>query len=333
MIKHQFHRTFAPDGQVIEIPRDIHPKDDIYHQLSSLEDYKHYYRDQGYVIVRKLINPDLCEQFKQAFYATIKPYQGYFYRQVTGNPETHYFNSQGLMINALLNIQDLETDKFSEFKQLGLKILTDSNLHQILKGLLDEPVILVQSMFFEGNSETWSHQDTYYLDANQLGRMVGIWVGLEDIAATAGRFFIYPQSHQLTIAKNQEGMNIATQHHIYKQKVIENIKASNLKCYAPCLKQGDVLLWHSHTIHGSLKTEDPYLSRCSLTGHYIPQSNQLLQYQKRMISLNLERVNQQLIHHPKSLDLVHRKLIFYLEVRFPHLFQELKKKAIEILLC
>ncbi|MGK7931001.1 MAG: phytanoyl-CoA dioxygenase family protein [Microcystaceae cyanobacterium] len=332
MNTNQSYGTFAPDGQVIESPININLENDIYGTLTSVEDYRSYYQDKGYVIIRNLIDSNLCEQFKQAFYTTIKPHQGYFYRQVTGNPETHQFNSQGLIINALLNIQDLETRQFSEFKQLGLKILTDSQLHQILQGFFDEPAILVQSMFFEGNSETWPHQDTYYLDASNLGKMVGIWIALEDINAAAGRFFIYPYSHRLEISNNKRGMNIATQHHSYKQKVMETIKASHLKCYAPYLKQGDVLFWHSHTIHGSLKTEDFHLSRCSLTGHYIPQSNQLLQYQKRLISLNLEKVNQQLIHHPKSLDLWYRKLIFYMEVRFPHFFQGVKKKVIQILL-
>ena len=70
--------------------------------------------------------------------------------------------------------------------------------------LLGEKPKVVQSMYFEGNSATWEHQDTYYLDAEKLGDMSAAWVALEDISAKAGRFFICPGSHKIELEKQNK---------------------------------------------------------------------------------------------------------------------------------
>lgn len=42
---------------------------------------------------------------------------------------------------------------------------------------------------------TWPYQDTYYLDAEEIGRMTAAWIAFEDIAPGARRFFVFPESH------------------------------------------------------------------------------------------------------------------------------------------
>ena len=61
--------------------------------------------------------------------------------------------------------------------------------------------MIVQSMYFEGNSVTWEHQDSYYLDDEITGTMIAGWIALEDIECDAGRFFICPKSHLFDYAK------------------------------------------------------------------------------------------------------------------------------------
>jgi phytanoyl-CoA hydroxylase len=48
-------------------------------------------------------------------------------------------------------------------------------------------------MYFEGNPVTWPHQDTYYLNAEEIGRMTAVWVATEDIGPGAGQFFVCPK--------------------------------------------------------------------------------------------------------------------------------------------
>ena len=33
-------------------------------------------------------------------------------------------------------------------------------------------------MYFEGNSATWEHQDSYYLDDEDTGSMLACWIAL-----------------------------------------------------------------------------------------------------------------------------------------------------------
>jgi phytanoyl-CoA hydroxylase len=52
--------------------------------------------------------------------------------------------------------------------------------------------------------------------------------------------------------------------------VLDLIERFKLECRAPALNKGDVLFWHSKTIHGSLETRQPEHSRSSFTAHWLP---------------------------------------------------------------
>ena len=106
------------------------------------------------------------------------------------------------MLNTILNVQSLDRRHFGDFRQAGLDLLTHANMQRAVSTILGEPGKLVQSMYFDGNPVTWPHQDTYYLDAEEIGRMTAAWVASEDIAPGAGRFFVYPKSHLIDMAKN-----------------------------------------------------------------------------------------------------------------------------------
>jgi phytanoyl-CoA hydroxylase len=98
---------------------------------------------------------------------------------------------------------------------------------------------------------TWPHQDTYYLDAEEIGRMTAAWVAVEDIAPSAGPFFVYPKSHLIDMAKNGGDFDIAFHHERYKEFVKQVIGDHALVCRAPALSKGDVLFWAARTIHAA----------------------------------------------------------------------------------
>jgi phytanoyl-CoA hydroxylase len=233
------------------------------------------------------------------------------------------------MINPILNVQSLDIKLFPNFQKAGLAVLTHDNIRTVLGAIFGEEGKLVQSMYFEGNPATWAHQDTYYLDAEQIGRMVGIWFAMEDIAPGAGRFFVYPKSHQLDIAKNGGDIDVSFNHHRYKKFVLDLIRDHGLECRAPALRRGDVLLWSSKTMHGSLNTMQPHFSRSSFTGHYIPDSSRFLQFQSRIRGLNLRYANGMRVHSPKDLNRLSRRTVFWVETTFPKIFQTVKKITIK----
>lgn len=319
----------APHGATINIPETV-ADDFAYFRADQLDEIATYYKEQGYVVVRNLIPADLCDRCREAFQKEVKPYSSYLYRQATANPEKHVLTSHNYMLNSILNIQDLEQDKFPKFREYGMEVLTLGGVQNVLRKLFHDEAKLVQSMYFEGNPATWAHQDSYYLDSSELGRMVAGWFAVEDIQPGAGRFYVYPESHLIDIEKNGGDFDIAFHHNRYKKLIIDIINNHNLVCKAPALGKGDVLFWHGKTIHGSLPTTQPQYSRSSYTGHYIPKSTDFLQYQSKIKKLNLKEVNGMPVNFPKDQNVFRNRLILKLETTFPKTFQTVKKIAIKL---
>jgi phytanoyl-CoA hydroxylase len=322
--------TRTPTGSSMASPA-TRDDDFAYFTIDEIDAIKRYYAEYGYVVIRDLIPKEVCRQANQHFDQEVRPYQGFIYRQATANPERHVFSQQGFMMNPILNIQSMGRRDFPQFLRSGLEVITHPRLQAVVTGMYDAPGKLVQSMYFEGNPATWPHQDTYYLDAEQIGKMTAAWIAVEDIAPGAGRFFIYPKSHLLDLPKNGGDQDVAFNHTRYKQYVLEVIDRHGLECRAPALGEGDVLLWASRTIHGSLQTTEPERSRRSFTAHFIPDSSRFLQWQSRIKALNLEPINGINVHKPKALDLVRNRAVLWVETRFPRSFQFAKKVAVKAL--
>jgi phytanoyl-CoA hydroxylase len=318
-----------PLGRNIEVP-ESRARDQAYFTLeSSSDDIRAYYEDNGYVVVRDLIPKALCDSVSPVFESEVKPYNGYIYRQTTASPEKHAWTDQGFMLNPILNVQSLDPRALGKFRALGTSIITHANVQKAVSILFGEPGKVVQSMYFEGNPATWPHQDTYYLDAEQIGRMTAAWFAMEDIAPGAGRFFIYPKSHKIDLFKNGGTFDVAFNHDRYKKLVVDTIREYRLVCSAPALGKGDVLFWAAKTIHGSLSTVQVDRSRKSFTAHFIPASSRFLQFQARVKKLRLRTVNTMPVHHPKDLSEPLNRAILFVETRFPRAFRFTKKMAIK----
>ena len=324
----EYYSIPSPNGKLIEIPVTYDPAVDVYSHLEG-ENIRKYYQTYGYVIQRGLIPAALCDAVMLAFKKEVKPYPGYLYRQASGNPEKHTLNAAHFMMNAVMNIQDLETHLFPDFQSLGLQVLTHPSLKSVLNTLMHEEAIIAQTMFFEGNPVTWPHQDKDYLDANKPGAMIAAWVAVEDIQPGAGRFYVYPGSHKIDIEKIGKNLNIILDREAYKKLVVDTINEMKLECKAPALKKGDVMFWHGKTIHGSLETTQPQYSRSSFTAHYMPVSRSLLQLQVRQKKLRLRETNGMKVNYPKDQNKMINKMIFLIETTFPKLFRKAKSKAIK----
>lgn len=320
----------TPMDLTISVPAS-RSEDFAYFRIEQAAEIRSYYDEYGYVVIRDLIPRDVCQAARRAFAQEVKPYKGFIYRQATANPERHVFTEHGYMLNSILNIQSIDGRHFPQFRRAGLDVITHAGLQTAVRHLFGEPGKVVQSMYFEGNPATWPHQDTYYLDAEDIGRMTAAWIAVEDIAPGAGRFFVYPKSHLLTLPKNGGEQSIAFNHQRYKQHVLEIIASNGLECRAPALGEGDVLLWAAKTIHGSLETTQPQYSRSSFTSHFIPESSRFLQWQSRIKDLNLEPINGINVHKPKDLGSASNRAVLWIETTFPRAFQTAKKVAVKML--
>lgn len=327
---HDLYYIEGPTGEEIGIPISYNPATDPFIKLKQKEDIVKFYRDHGYVVQRNLIPAELCDAVRSAFRKEVKPSKAFFYRQASGLAERHKLNDNNHMMNAVMNIQDLNQDTFGTFQNLGLKVLTHQNIRSVLALLIEGESVVAQTMYFEGNPVTWPHQDKEYLDSSKPGTMVAAWVAIEDIHPGAGRFYVYPDSHTIDIEKLGRNLNIILDRTEYIKLVIDTIKKNRLECVAPALKKGDVLFWHGKTIHGSLKTAQPDFSRSSFTAHYMPISHSLLQLQVRQKKMNLHEFDGMKVNYPKDQNILSNKLMFIAETTFPSIFKKLKSKALRL---
>ncbi|MGO9988395.1 MAG: phytanoyl-CoA dioxygenase family protein [Steroidobacteraceae bacterium] len=320
----------TPRGLPVQVPEV--PAEDLSPRFSRDEfaAIKAYYDEHGYVIVKSLLTAGTCDTQRQLWNEEVKPFRGHIYRQASAKAEKHVFNKRGWVMNPILNLQSVDPKRFPRFRNHATsEILAAPALTEVFKALLGEKPKIVQSMYFEGNSATWEHQDSYYLDSEKIGEMAAAWIAIEDIAARAGRFFVCPGSHRITLEKHGFENNIAEHHDVYISSVVNKIKELNLQIKAPALQKGDVLFWNALTIHGSLNTQDPHHSRSSITCHAIPESRKFLHHQILVWDVATDTINNTKFFRPKDLAAVKNRLIFQVETRFPSLFYWAKKHAVK----
>ncbi len=257
-----------PRGTVLEQPAGYADADP-YPPLSQPQEFRAWFEREGYILVRGAVPPRLCQTAVDAFCADVLGDRlGFFERHVSGKFERHHYTPAGYMRYPIMNLQDLASRRHARFRRAGLTVLTHPAIQSALTLLAGEPARCVHTMYFDGNQTTWAHRDGHYIDSGEDGQMIGVWVAAEDIHPDAGRFFVLPRSHRMRVPGEEGDPNLPD----YKVRMADFVRTGPLDCVAPLLRQGDLLMWSSMTIHGSLPTGDERWSRRSLTAHYVPAS-------------------------------------------------------------
>ena len=102
------------------------------------------------------------------------------------------------MANALLSVQNLVDPAFRQFRTSAIDVIAGARTQIVVRDLLNEMPLLVESMFFESTLVGIPlHADGDYMDSEVRGTMVGAWFALEDISPLSGRFVVVPGSHRL----------------------------------------------------------------------------------------------------------------------------------------
>jgi phytanoyl-CoA hydroxylase len=318
----------TPNGLDVEVPEnldeDLSPK----FTLEQCSEAKEYFEENGYVVFTGILDKEKCEEIREIWDAEVKPSNKFIYRQATAKSERNVLNDRNWVMNPILNLQSINPKYFGKLRKIAVNdVLGASEVQMCFTTLLGETPKIVQSMYFEGNSATWEHQDTYYLDAEKLGDMAAAWVALEDITAKAGRFFVCPGSHRIRLDKQNKDTNIANKHGVYIKKIVGVMKERRMEIRAPFLQAGDVLFWHAFTMHGSLRSEDK-TSRSSITMHAIPCSQKFQQLQSRVFEVPTDNVNGTSIWRPKDQAKIKNRIIMFVESYFPGPFYAIKRFAI-----
>jgi phytanoyl-CoA hydroxylase len=266
--------------------------------------HKKKYDESGYVIVRKLVPPSLCDEVVAAFSREVKPFSGHMRRQATARLGPHLFTPEGYMANALLGIHDLVEPRFQDFRSRAIDVIAGQHTHQIASELLTGAPLLVESMYFESTLiGVPLHADGDYMNSAASDTMLGAWFALEDIAPFAGRFVLVPSSHRLnrgtcgavtayrefrdrqalTSAAIGSDMRANMKRRLEEASLLHSaILDAGLRVVAPMLNKGDAVFWGAGLVHGSLPPESRGFSRNSLTAHYIAETQALMVHGRRV---------------------------------------------------
>lgn len=143
-------------------------------------------------------------------------------------------------------------------------------------------------------SMTPAHADIIFYDTlPRRGLLVGTWVALEDIKASAGPLLMWPASHKASLwdmeaiglaqnaSKGETGGDTAAYPYArpgpvrsaytrYATALHRKLQSSNLYPPVPMLlRKGTMLVWAANTIHGGANVTDFARTRHSITTHYL----------------------------------------------------------------
>lgn len=187
----------------------------------------------------------------------------FFRAQGTTHFEKPIINQYGNQVNSIHNPHLLGFNK--SFSTSIESIITHPNISKCLSDFTgSQDHVWYQSMFFDKSTGTKPHQDTWYLDTEPNGKLVGVWVALEDIEYSAGPFCIYTNSDNKKLKPEDFDFENIEEDVNFKQQY------PNAKRFDFTARKGDILIWDSLTIHGALLPKDESMTRKSITAHFYP---------------------------------------------------------------
>lgn len=238
------------------------------------------FETEGWALLPDLLPADVCDGIRAAFLDEVKPYTGSMMRQLTSVDEPHQLSADGLVTNPIVNPRT--RPDFPRFSTIEVVAMSNAPIVASATALLGGPPVLLQSAYYESSRGTHTHLDFNPVDRERP--MLGVWIALEDIAESAGRFFLYPRSHRLPHdARMLRFAELAWAN--YRQAFVdldldtaeaeaqallgEILGEAGLVRETPALRKGDAVLWTNKVLHGSDVPAPGGGSRHSLLFHFV----------------------------------------------------------------
>lgn len=182
--------------------------------------------------------------------------------------ERPILNQHGNQLNSIHNPHLLGFNL--SFSSLIENAIVSENISRCLSDFTgSDKHVWYQSMFFDNSTGTKLHQDCWYLDTIPNGKLVGVWIALENITHSAGPFCIYSNTDTERFDPND--FDLENLEHDIKFKD----RYPSARRYEFTAQKGDILLWDSFSLHGALMPTDSTRTRKSITAHFYPQGSKI----------------------------------------------------------
>jgi hypothetical protein len=154
-------------------------------------------------------------------------------------------------------------------------VLLSPRLVDLLADLLGDPPVLCNSLNLERSSEQDNHVDAIYMMPRTPGKLVAIWIALEQIDMTAGPLRLYPKSHLIPPYVFRHGGRYAVPEEMEQWSgwIHDAARQRGLQPLSVPASAGDLIIWHGDLLHGADSVVDPTLTRKSVVGHYFSRSD------------------------------------------------------------
>lgn len=226
---------------------------------------REHYQSQGFVVLRKLIEHSIIYDFITQYERIKRSRTFIFYSQSIHRAIRPKLNEHGFIRESMLNPSRLGL--FPGFSGAIKRCLYHEAVSAALCALDGhDRHVSWQDMFFDLSTGTIDHADTWYLDTEPAGSVVGAWIALENIANQAGTFFVVPRSHRVAPLSRE----VHRDHDEFRKATLQFVADHGFRRQAMPLDKGDVILWHPFLVHGAFSNVDPRFSRKSLTSHFLP---------------------------------------------------------------
>jgi phytanoyl-CoA hydroxylase len=259
-------------------------------EVDDVAGLREHYERHGYVVLRALIEHSLIDRFLIE-YERVK------------RSNTFIYNSQSIhrAIRPELNEHGFIRESIADPSRLGLFPLFSNAIKEcIYHGAVSDALTALdgherhvswQDMFFDLSTGTIEHADTWYLDTDPPGSLVGAWFALENIEEQAGTFFVMPGSHRIAPLDKAAYLD----HEEFRTATQKMIERHGFEAQGMPIDKGDVILWHPFLVHGAFSNRDPRLSRKSFTSHFFPYGAK----RKEMAVTRIERTYNPLLFRVK----------------------------------
>lgn len=202
-------------------------------------------------IYKSAVNDKIIDELILAHEKFKKSSLSFFRAQGTLGFEKPILDKYGNQVNSVQNPHLLGIA--SNFSNLVKKIIYSDGVYKSLVNYTGSNFLThYQSMFFDKSTSTKIHQDSWYLDTIPAGKLVGVWIALEDINVNAGSFYVYSDYIDKKLNPSEIDIIVKNKNNFYAQK-------------------GDILIWNSFAVHGADMPLNDELTRKSLTAHFYPK--------------------------------------------------------------
>ena len=220
-----------------------------------------YWRENGYVILPKIIEDRVIDDVWQAYEKAVET------GVITLKPE-------------LASEDDPYPGRFLDPHQrvdAFCQILRHERLLHWIRLLMEREPEPFQTITCHKGSQQGAHSDSIHMTTYPLGYLTAAWIAFEDIHPDCGPLVYYPGSHRLPYLFSKDvgisedefkARRYEAYHEKYEPKIQQLIAEYGLEPKYFHARKGDVLIWHANLIHGGSMRRNMQLSRKALVCHF-----------------------------------------------------------------